>query len=309
MFDFKKDGISQEIIANLNKRRGFKSNRKADKPNRKADKRSDKDEIGEMKSGISKLREMIGNGTLGEFLYARQRCGQNTRMRARVVKNKNQYEIYADRDMYENEFRRIWATQQKFHKTLTDEMGEAIFRAMFFQRPLKVPERGFCQFEDGERRAYKAYPVFQKFRIYQEANALEIADIGPNALRLSNDCRKKLSRALLENDPKILDKNGNATFAKIKKFLGLSKNVNFNFESEKRKFLKPDTTRAVMSAPENFGDKWDSLTDSEREEIADMLIQNRESEFIKYAAAKFGFDENQSKSLLDNAALSLETAR
>lgn len=57
-------GIGRAIL-HMNKRRGFKSNRKADK-------KSDGAESRGMKLGISKLREAMGDRTLGEFLYERK---------------------------------------------------------------------------------------------------------------------------------------------------------------------------------------------------------------------------------------------
>lgn len=67
-----------------------------------------------------------------------------TRMRADAIRGKNEYEIYADRGMYESELRRIWDCQRKYHRNLTDEMLNEISGALFFQRPLKIPERGFA---------------------------------------------------------------------------------------------------------------------------------------------------------------------
>lgn len=193
-------GIGRAIL-HMNKRRGFKSNRKADK-------KSDGAESRGMKLGISKLREAMGDRTLGEFLYERKKSGMGTRMRADAIRGKNEYEIYADRGMYESELRRIWDCQRKYHRNLTDEMLNEISGALFFQRPLKIPERGFCRFEPGERRAYKAYPVSQKFRILQEVNALEILDIAGNGEGITLSMRQKLARALLENDRKIVNKKG-----------------------------------------------------------------------------------------------------
>ncbi len=298
-------GVSQKIdlyglgraILHINKRRGFKSNRKADK-NSSGDK-----EAQGMKAGISRLKDMLGERTLGQFLYERQKSGEGTRMRAKIIRKKNEYEIYADRDMYEKEFWQIWQTQQKFHKLLTDEMGQKIFDAIFFQRPLKTPERGWCQFED-ERRAYKAYPISQRFRIYQEVNALEIADISDNNNRLTIEDRQKLIKALLENDKGLVDKNGNATFAKIKKFLNI-KNFKLNFESEKRNFFAGDLTARVLASNNCFGDKWYSFDDVTQEEIIDMIIQNNEEKFIVFTSQKLGFDEDKAKSVLDEAIMNL----
>lgn len=103
-------------------------------------------------------------------------------MRADAIRGKNEYEIYADRGMYESELRRIWDCQRKYHRNLTDEMLNEISGALFFQRPLKIPERGFCRFEPGERRAYKAYPVSQNSEFYRKSTPLKYS-ISPEAAK------------------------------------------------------------------------------------------------------------------------------
>ncbi len=290
-------GIGRAIL-HINKRRGFKSNRKADK-------KSDASEAAGMKAGISRLRLALGDKTLGEFLYERKKSGLPVRMRAEAIKSKNQYEIYAERDMYEEEFRRIWETQQKFHNKLTDEMRDKIFDALFFQRPMRVPERGFCQFEANERRAYKAYPIFQKFRILQEVNALEIVDIGIQNNRLAREQKAKLAKALLENDPKLMGKKSKKSFAsfdKIKKFLNLPKDVTFNFENESRKGFDGDSTAKIMAGDDCFSASWNELPDDLREQIIDLIIADKEEEFLALAAEKFGFDSEKAKFILDAGA-------
>lgn len=287
-------GIGRAIL-HINKRRGFKSNRKTDK-------KSDASEAAGMKAGISKLRQAMGNKTLGEFLYERKKSALPVRMRAEVIKSKNQYEIYAERAMYEDEFRRIWETQQKFHNSLTAEMRDKIFDALFFQRPLRVPERGFCQFEANERRAYKAYPISQKFRILQEVNALEIADIGNQNNRLAREQKERLAKALLENDSKLADKKSFASFSKIKKFLNLPKAATFNFENESSKGFEGDSTARILACDDCFSDSWNELPDDVREKIIDLIIADKEEEFLAFTAEKFGFDPQKAKFILDAGA-------
>ena len=284
-------GIGRAIL-HINKRRGFKSNRKADK------KSGDSESLG-MKAGISRLRQELGDRTLGEFLYERRKSSQPVRMRAESIKRKNHYEIYAERSMYEEEFRRMWETQQKFHKNLTGEMYAEIFDAIFSQRPLRVPERGWCQFEAGQRRAYKAYPISQKFRILQEVNALEIIDASNPNNRLAREQKQKLAKALLENDPAVTDKKSFASFSKIKRFLGIPKFVSFNFESENRKGFEGDSTARILACEDCFSDSWNGLSDELREKIVDLIMADNEGEFLELAAGNFGFDPQKARFILD----------
>ncbi len=281
------------IILHINKRRGFKSNRKIDK-------RADDKETKGMKAGISRLREMLKDKTLGEFLYERKIAGSSVRMRANVIKNKNEYEIYAERDMYETELAKIWETQKKFHPCLTDDMYREISNAVFFQRQLKVPERGFCQFEHTEHRGYKAYPIFQKFRILQEINALEIIDINAsNENKLSVEEKQKLANALLYNDNKLVDKKQFAKFSKIKKFLNIPDTFSFNFESENRKGLYGNLTDAVMASNKCFGESWRNIDDTIREKLIDLVMADNEQGFIALCFEHFKIEKEEAKNILN----------
>ena len=289
-------GIGRAIL-HINKRRGFLSNRKADK-------RANDEEAHGMKLGISNLRMHLADKTLGQYLYERQKSGKGTRMRAKAIKNKNHYEMYADRDMYVDEFQKIWRTQQKYHKNLDDEMGKKIEDALFFQRPLRTPERGFCQFEKTERRAYKAYPISQKFRILQEVNALEVVNNGIIEVILTPEDRKKIIEILLKNTPPHI-KKGMLSFAEMKKILNIKRVHFFNFEAENRKGFYADSTYAVFASPDCFGDRWEKLDDDLRENIVDLIIQNKEKEFKRIANEQFGFDDEKCEKILDTA-MSLE---
>ena len=69
-------------------------------------------------------------------------------------------------------------------------------RIMFWQRPLKPVDPGWCLLEEGERRAHRALPCAQEFRMVQEANNLRILLPGEAAKTLSRDQRDRVLKEL-----------------------------------------------------------------------------------------------------------------
>ena len=196
-------------LFHINQRRGFKSNRH--KVNVEGDKKSP------MINSISTLRVILNDRTLGEYLYERMEKKQNVRMRNEVINNKTKYEMYADRQMYEEEFHKLWDCQAKFYPELTKEKKEFVRNVIFNQRSLKIPKRGKCRFENLEDRAYAAYPISQAFRIMQEVNNLEIVRMDMEDPFISEESRQKLIKELLQSYSKYVNKTGFITFRNIKK--------------------------------------------------------------------------------------------
>ena len=121
----------------LAQRRGFLSNR--------LDTSADSDESGKVKSGIAQLSiemEKAGCEFLGEYFYQLYRqYGNTVRLRSR----------YTDREEhYKKEFFAICEKQE-----LAPEWVEALQRALYFQRPLKLQRKGVgkCTFEPKKPRS------------------------------------------------------------------------------------------------------------------------------------------------------------
>ncbi len=128
------------------------------------------------KSALDDLRARA-DLTYGSFLYERQRKGKPTRARPGVGENGRLYDVYPTRELYEDEFEKIWSAQAPHHRDLmTDEAKKRIHRAIFHQRPLKPQKRGKCTYMHDEDRAFRAMPSFQQYRIYQEVHNLEWSD-------------------------------------------------------------------------------------------------------------------------------------
>ena len=172
-------------LFHLNQRRGFKSNRKAEE---------DSSESGVIKQAAEALEEQMADSdarTLGEFLDQQRQEGKPTRFRNLGTGATAKYEFYPTRAMLLDEFDQIRAAQAPHHSLHPDHWDLLRDRIIFYQRPLKPVDPGWCQFEDGEPRAARALPVAQEFRMLQEVNNLKLrVDIEPER-ELSADERER----------------------------------------------------------------------------------------------------------------------
>ena len=260
-------------LFHLNQRRGFKSNRKAER-------KSKSGEEGMIAGGAKALdRAMADTGadTLGEFLSIRLEEGQHARVR---MNSENQdYDFYPQRRHIDYEFDRIWQTQAPHHPALlTEDARAALHRILFFQRPLKEQQVGYCTFAgmngvpSDETRLPKAHPLFQQRRLYEEVNQLRIVSAGAPDRELSRDERDALIL-------KLQDKK-KVSFASLAKVIKLDEGERFNKESENRKDLIGDEVRAELSDKKRFGPKW--LYFSLNEQLAIITRPSRTHEEINH---------------------------
>ncbi len=148
------------VLMHMEKRRGYAGSFKV--------KTNDKDK-GKAEAGVIETHVALGDGrTVGQYLYSLYRKGESTK------------NIYALREDYEKEFDQIWDIQAQYHDALKrcDADGlpirERFKKAIFKQRPLQAfsDKVGECPLLECERRAPKAHPVFQQFRIQETLNNL-----------------------------------------------------------------------------------------------------------------------------------------
>lgn len=251
-------------LFHLNQRRGFKSNRKAERKQKNS-------EDGKIATGAQQLDTAMaaeGARTLGEFLAGREI------KRVRMGGDNQSYDFYPQRRHIEAEFEAIWTSQAVHHpKVLTEDARAALHRILFFQRPLKEQEVGYCTFAgmndvpQDERRLSKAHPLFQQRRLYEEVNQLRIVCAGAVDRPLTRDQRDKLIL-------KLRDKK-KVSFESLGKFIGLGEDERFNKESETRKELIGDEVRAEMMDKKRFGARWSHFGLDEQLSIIDRL-QNEE---------------------------------
>lgn len=293
-------------LFHINQRRGFKSNRKdrseeatsgkvsssarlllqqmgliepelAQEEYRKLS-RAEKKQVRRMeaearKQALCKLAEQE-DLTYGSFLYRRHRKRLPTRARPGAGADGKLYDVYPTRELYEDEFNKIWQAQsQHYPGLMTEEARKRVHQAIFRQRPLKPQRRGKCTYLPSEDRTFRAMPSFQRYRIFQEVNSLEWWDGYQNKrVRDYPDARDEIVR-LLE---RVATKSGQVTFGNMKRVL---KRLNyaegdfrFNFETQKRKGFDGNLTSNLMQHEDCIGEGWHAWPLAKQDEFIDVLL-------------------------------------
>lgn len=132
-------------LFHINQRRGFKSNRILDDT-------SDSELTG-MKGGIQELQEQLNGKTVGQFLYEKHKNKDTVRLRPNSVKGKNEWDFYISREMMEQEVKTILSHQSQYYpENLTPNIQQELMDIIIEQRPLQIPEPGWCTLIEGEKK-------------------------------------------------------------------------------------------------------------------------------------------------------------
>lgn len=262
-------------LYHLAQRRGFRSNRK--KPVGEKAK-----EEGEVSNGIGELRqkmEAAGSESLGQYFSTVAPTQERIRGR------------WTARSMYEDEFEKTWTAQSAFHPDLlTPERRKILRRAIFHQRPLKIPRNlvGRCELEPQHRRAAAYLLSSQRFRLLQSANNLKIIPPGEPECDLTEADRAKLIDRL--------ESDGDLTFKQVRKLLGLTRDYRFNLERGGEEKIKGNRTASEFRAV--LQDRWDAMSAREREDLVDYVHGFQKPETLKKSAMeKKGFDRKTAELL------------
>ena len=261
------------IVYHLSQRRGFKSNRKEGR------KESDK-ELGAVKTGIADLAQKMADAdarTLGEYFAGLDphQFDQNVRRR------------WTARKMYEDEFAAIWTKQSRYYpELLNEELRREVTHLLFYQRPIAAQSHliGKCELEgNNQRRAAWATLEAQRFRIMQKVNDLKIIFPGnPTAQPLTPEERKFVFE--------LLDREGDQTFANLRKQLRFDKKSEFNLERGDEKRLRGNRTNQAMLSV--FGERWNTLSADEQKQIVeDWRTSESDEALIRRGIAYWGLDE------------------
>ncbi|MDC6167069.1 type II CRISPR RNA-guided endonuclease Cas9 [Paucibacter sp. XJ19-41] len=166
---------------------------------------------------------------------------------------------------------------------------------MLHQRPLKPVKPGRCTLLPDKERAPLALPSTQRARIYQEVNHLRILNSGLREETLSLTQRDLLVSAL--------ERNSKRSFTQIKKLLGFSGTVQFNFEDPKRQELKGNITSAILSGNKLFGAAWFEFDEARQDEIVAQLVgEENEARLLSWLQEHTGIDEARAE-LIANTGL------
>ncbi len=223
---------------------------------------------------FNQLRENF-DVSFGKFLWERQQRGKPTRARPGAGEDGKLYDVYPNREMLKDEFNKIWQSQAQFHPTImTDEVKNKIDTAIFTQRPLRPPVVGKCTYIEGEDRMFRAMPSFQRYRMFQEVNNLEIiTDVGGKKVIDFSDARD----AIIDLLEKANTKNGHVGFGKMKNILKRwdvdEGNFVFNLETPKRKGLDGNTTSLLMRNENCVGEEWDCWSLEKQDAFVGVILE------------------------------------
>ena len=262
-------------LFHLNQRRGFKSNRKTGGG-------EDKKKATQAWKDREGLRRALGDQPLGKFLAER-------REQRKPVRARQYQELYPERSMYEREFDLIQARQAERHALTPSQWGE-LKRIIFHQRPLRPVEPGRCVFEKNERRAPRAHPDAQEFRILEEVNNLR--------LRLGRGEGRPLNEEERQRAWERLRAGKDIEFKKPTQDIGLPEGAAVNLARGGRKSLKGDATTKTLAAKELFGEEWLKRDPADRAAIVEFLIDAEDPEDVrKQAERDWGMQEEQARRL------------
>jgi len=344
-------------LFHLNQRRGFKSNRKdrseettsgkvsysvrmlleemhlIDPPMppeeyrrlSKADKKlARQDEAENRNRALEKLASQ-SKLTYGSFLRQRQQDGKQTRARLGAGDNGKFYDVYPTRELYEDEFKKIWNAQARHHPALmTDEVRERVRHIIFTQRPLKPLQRGQCQFLPNEKRTFRAMPSFQRHRIYQEINNLEwTTSSHKHSLKDYREARDEIVRMMerpsLKEKP--THKNAQVSFHKMKQLLKemdlAEGNFTFNFETPKRKDFDGNQTSNIMQHEDYVGKAWHDWPLEKQDDFIALILDDEKTDdevqnvlVTDYSLSEYAATSCMNAPLIEGtASLSLKAAR
>ena len=193
--------------------------------------------------------------TLGEYLAG---LPEGERKRAR----------YTGRQMYEDEFEKVWEAQAKHHPALlTDELEERVRHAIFRQRPPNLKRgRGQCSLEPQLPRAAMARLESQRFRLLQDVNNLEVAGVFRDEYPIGPEQRRKLADAL--------ERSSFERWAAVRRTLfgGRSTKVKMNMEVAGSKGEGLTGNRTASALHGVIPNQWDAYDEEKRKRLVNDLI-------------------------------------
>jgi len=252
-------------LYHLAQRRGFLSNRRADAKKKEEDAGVVEKAIGELANKIEAFAAAGGTPTLGAYFASLNPDEERVRRR------------WTARPMYQAEFDRIWATQAPA-MGLDDDARTEIRRAIFWQRPLKNQSNliGRCSLIPKEKRCPIAHRLYQRFRVLQALNHLQIAPPGQSPRIPNLDERESLLAALLTE--------GDLSFARVRKLLGVKRGVAFNLERGDEKRIVGHRTDTKLRAI--FGERFESFSEADRDRMVEDLRSFRVPEALSRRAVR-----------------------
>lgn len=274
-----------------------------------------KEDLGKVKGEIKDISQAMLDGnfkTLGQYFFSLYNKG----------KIRNQYT--SREEHYLNEFIAICKVQgiegidenEKLPEKKFTGLAKELYRAIFFQRPLKSQKGliGKCSFETSKSRCAISHPDFEEYRMWTYLNTIKIGTQSEKTLRFLTQEEK------LKLVPKFYRKN-DFNFEVLAKEL-IEKGASFGFYKSSKKndyfywfnYKPTDTVSAcqVSASLKNvIGEDWKTKTftyktiNSKREAVAKSVdykdlwhllsVATSDVYLYEYAKDKLVFDDKNAK--------------
>lgn len=289
-------------LYHLGQRRGFKSNRREGRSGlAAADAKKEEAERSQIKSSIATLQDELDSSghTLGQRL-----AFVNPHLAA--IRNRKRSDIapiWTARRMYQDEFKKIWETQQAHYpEVLTPNFYNRIERLMFKQRDVSAGKPGKCELERDPPlpRAPKSSLLAQHFRLVQTVNNLKAEGISGTEWReKQRELIAMLSTVIFKKETK----KGTQTFfglpfAEVKVRLGLHKRTKLNLDDdEDSTYLRGNRTNAIMA--DAFGvERWSAMEEQEcRRIVRKWITESSPEKLFRIARTQWNLDDAKAEQL------------
>ena len=306
------------VLIHLAQRRGYRANSTAKET---AEAAKNEKEAGKMKEAIEAnhlCMEQHGYRTVGEMMFRDERFWQTGRDdKTKYLQTRNKADNYRSavrREDIEDEAGKIFAAQRKLgvewmSKSLEEEYLSILESQRSFDEgpggdsPFRggIGEKvGRCTLEPGEHRAAKATYTFEYFRLLQDLNNMSLAGKSMPRQPLDKDQREILKAEAL--------RSASISYARIRKKLKLAGDVFFTGlhygdkskeEAEKREWKQLQAYHRMKAALDKLGKgAIDSLTESQLNDIATILTENRSDEKRVNALREKGIPPELDEALL-----------
>ena len=200
--------------------------------------------------------------TLAQFFAGRLEKRLPVRRRKLLVDTK-QIEHAVPRFLVKEEFRRIWAMQSGFYPSLTKELEQTVYKAIFDDAPHAPYAVGNCALEPKDKRLPRMHRLAEKRRIYEQINNIRYAtpegecfpsrELRDHLVALAYGQGKNLSKTLLKKEI------ASATGQKIL-------HVNLHDEETSIKGFCHVAAFSDISA-------WGAMTEAEQDAVIDFIAE------------------------------------
>jgi len=281
------------VFYHMIQRRGFQSNSRSAgaENNEKSVIFKGDEKIG--KIGIAETQENIKTAkTLGSYLNQIQ-PKEHEPFKQGLERIRNRY---TTRQMYIEEFEKIWEHQKQYHSELTNELktllggrkkdGYAEDGILFHQRPLRSQKHlvGSCTFEPKKTKCPISAIAFEQFRVYQWVNTVEC-----NGQKLSKEDNEILTQQLFSKEKLDFKTLREA----IKKH---DSTFQFNYKDDDK--IIGTHTISQLSNKKFFGSNWFDFSEKEQEDIWHILYFFEDRDKLKeYAIKNWSFDEDKAEKI------------